>query len=156
MTHWQWSRFEDLSPSDIYQILKIRQEVFVLEQDCAYLDADNLDMNAWHLIVWNKNDQGKSKISGYLRIVYPGLKYKEPAIGRLLTDITNRNRGLGKQLMEKALTKIQKEYPACSTRISAQTYLIDFYTDLGFKTINHPYDEDGIPHIEMLHEVAKV
>jgi len=155
MMHWQWSKFEDLSPTDIYQILKIRQEVFVLEQDCAYLDADNLDISAWHLIVWDKNDKNKQYISAYLRVVYPGLKYKEPAIGRLLTDAKSRRTGLGKQLMIEALAKIQTEYPGSSTRISAQTYLLDFYTDLGFETINEPYDEDGIPHIEMLHQAVK-
>lgn len=150
MIEWQWSKFEGLSTFDLYEIMKCRQEVFAIEQNCVYQDADDLDKTAWHLIAWETDQQGSRSIGGYLRVVYPGRKYDEPSIGRLLTTKQSRGTGLGKKIVEVALSNIEKEYANCQTRISAQVYLHDFYSAFGFESVNEPYDEDGIAHIEMV------
>ena len=149
MIKWQWSSFDELSLCELYEILKIRQAIFVVEQDCAYLDADDLDQVAWHLIGWCE-DANKKKIAAYLRVVFPGMKYPEPSIGRVLVTPELRKIGLGKQVTAEAITRIANEYPNTAIRISAQQHLEKFYIESGFKTVSEPYLEDGIPHIEML------
>ncbi|MCP4180940.1 MAG: GNAT family N-acetyltransferase [bacterium] len=150
MIKWQWKKFDKLSTDDLYEIMKARQDVFVVEQNCVYQDIDNLDDKAWHLIGWDINDSGLQNICAYSRIVYPGYKYKEPSIGRVLTVKQFRRTGLGKELMTNALGNIEKEYPYQPVRISAQLYLNKFYSAFGFKNVSEPYDEDNIPHVEML------
>ncbi|MEJ2444784.1 MAG: GNAT family N-acetyltransferase [Exilibacterium sp.] len=150
MTEWQWKRFDELSKHELYEILKVRQEVFVVEQNCAYVDADGLDQNAWHLTGWYQNDADGRRIAAYLRVVFPGCRYEEPSIGRVLTTAQSRGRGLGKVLMETALCNIERIYPNQAIRISAQQYLERFYHALEFSRVSEPYSEDGIPHIEML------
>jgi ElaA protein len=150
MIQWQWSRFEDLTTPELYDIIQCREAVFVVEQDCAYQDVDGLDQSAWHLIAWELDDQGQRKVSGYLRLLDPGCKYSESSIGRLLTTSQARGTGLGKALVEKGLSQIEIVYGASPCRISAQTYLLDFYSAFGFQVVTEPYDEDGIPHVEML------
>ena len=149
MVNWQWSLFDELSLNELYEILKIRQAVFVLEQDCAYQDADNLDQVAWHLTGWEEGTY-KKKIIAYLRVVFPGEKYTEPSIGRVLVATESRKKGLGKKLTAEAIARIAIEYPNSAIRISAQQYLEKFYSEFGFRTVSNPYKEDGIPHIEML------
>ena len=149
MIEWQWSSFDELSLHDLYEILKIRQAIFVVEQDCAYQDADDLDQFSWHLIGWREGTN-KKKIVAYLRVVFPGEKFPEPSIGRVLVTPESRKRGLGKKLTIKAIACITDKYPNTAIRISAQQYLERFYSELGFKTVSEAYKEDGIPHIEML------
>ena len=96
MIQWQWKTFDELSTDDLYEILKIRQEVFAVEQDCVYQDADDLDKFSWHLIAWNVSDSGMPGIHAYLRVVFPTCKYREPSIGRVLTVKQARGSGLGK------------------------------------------------------------
>jgi ElaA protein len=153
MIKWQWSSFENLSTLDLYEILKVRQEVFVVEQNCVYQDADGLDKTAWHLVGWKAGSDGR-KLVAYLRVVWPGKKFKELSIGRVLTAPSARGTGLGKALTSEALKQISTEYPGAAIRISAQKYLERFYSDFAFKTVSEPYDEDGIPHIEMFREGA--
>lgn len=142
---WRWMRFEVFTLEELYDLLALRQQVFVVEQKCAYLDADGLDRTAWHLL-----GRSKGKIVVYIRLIPPGTRYMEPALGRLLTHPSHRVRGLARTAVEKAVAKCRREYPGRGIRISAQTYLTDFYTGLGFSTRGEPYDEDGIPHIEMV------
>ena len=149
MVKWQCSSFDELSLHELYEILKIRQAIFVVEQDCAYQDADDLDQFAWHLIGW-RGDAHKKKIIAYLRVVFPGKKFPEASIGRVLVTPESRKIGLGKKLMLKAIACITDKYPDTAIRISAQQYLEMFYSELGFKTVSKVYEEDGIPHIEML------
>ena len=149
MIKWQWSSFDELSLHELYEILKIRQVIFIVEQDCAYLDADDLDQVAWHLIGW-REDANKKNIVAYLRVVFPGKKYPEPSIGRVLVTPESRKIGLGKKLTSEAVARIAEEYPNKAIRISAQQHLEKFYSEFGFKTVSKPYKEDGIPHIEML------
>ena len=146
----RWANFDELSNEDLYEILQVRQEVFGVEQNCVYQDADDLDKNAWHLIARGDTNLGTRKIIGYLRIVYPSYKYAEPSIGRVLTVKEARGTGLGKALMAAALTKIEQEFPHQAVRISAQLYLERFYSEFGFEKVTEPYDEDGILHIEMV------
>lgn len=148
MIRWEWHRFEQLSLEQLYGIITIREAVFVVEQNCPYLDADGLDQHAWHL-TGRKNDD----LVAYLRIVDPGRKYAEPSIGRVITARAERGTGLGKETLRRALKKVETEFPGKPIRISAQKHLEKFYAEFNFKRVSDPYDEDGIPHIEMLREV---
>ena len=142
---WQYLRFDQLSTTRLYQILKIRQEVFSIEQNCVYLDADGKDMDALHVFATVDDE-----LIAYCRVLPPGLKYPEASIGRVLTSSAARGSGAGRALMEYALTVCTQLYPGRGVRISAQLYLEGFYSSFGFSSCSSPYDEDGIPHIEML------
>jgi ElaA protein len=150
MIKWQWKLFKELSVDDLYAILKVRQEVFAIEQDCIYQDMDDLDKFAWHLIGTTKSSHKSPEVVAYLRVVFPNHNYKEPSIGRLLTVKSVRGTGLGKELLRQALYKMSSDYPKQAIRISAQQHLIKFYYNFGFTQVSEPYDEDGIAHIEML------
>ncbi|MBN3563907.1 GNAT family N-acetyltransferase [Aliamphritea spongicola] len=144
-TEWRWQTFTQLSNTELYEILALRQQVFVLEQTCLYADMDHKDQQCHHLSGWCEG-----KLQGYLRVVPPGLVYPEVALGRILTAESARGSGLGRQLVSRALDEVSLLYPGQSVRISAQLYLERFYAGFGFRTVSDPYDEDGIPHIEML------
>lgn len=151
MIEWQWSRFDELSCDDLYEILKARQAVFVVEQECAYQDVDDLDRVSWHLIGWRRQSDAKSLVA-YSRVVFPGQKYPEPSIGRVLTLQSTRGTGLGQRLTHEAISRTTAEYPDAPIRISAQQVQQRFYMQFGFATVSDPYDEDGIPHVEMLRD----
>ncbi|MFQ3324287.1 MAG: ElaA protein [Pseudomonadales bacterium] len=146
MLNWQWQSFDDLTKTELYEILRLRETVFVLEQECAYQDLDYLDQHAWHAC--GRNDDGE--LAAYCRVVYPGKKYQEPAIGRVATAKEFRGLGIGIALMDYAIKQTEHHYEQQGIRISAQQYLEKFYTDLGFVVSSEPYKEDEIPHIEML------
>jgi ElaA protein len=149
MTTWQWSSFNELSRDDLYEILRVRQEVFTVEQNCAYQDADGFDQCARHLLQWH-HSSGQRQLAAYLRVLPPASRFQEPSIGRLLTVQPFRGKGLARIIMLEALARITALYPGMSIRISAQQYLEHFYNSLGFTTASGSYDEDGIPHREML------
>lgn len=142
---WKWQQFSHLSCYELHQILQARQRVFVVEQHCIYLDADSLDINAWHL----SGIDAEGNLAAYLRVVKPGEKYVEPSIGRVLTCSNRRGEGIGRQLMEIGIEKTTRQFPARGIRISAQLYLQQFYTSLGFSKVGEVYQEDNIAHIEM-------
>jgi ElaA protein len=146
MLNWQWQSFDDLTKTELYEILRLRETVFVLEQECAYQDLDYLDQHAWH--VCGRNDDGE--LAAYCRVIYPGKKYQEPAIGRVATAKKFRGLGIGIALMDYAIEQTEHHYRRQGIRISAQQYLERFYADLGFTVSSEPYKEDDIPHIEML------
>mgnify|MGYP000689930512 CR=1 FL=1 len=150
MYEWKWKRFEELSLDEIYAILRVRQEVFVIEQNCLYPDIDGLDQVSWHLFAQTSNGDESVEIHAYLRVVFPGHKYIEPSIGRVLTAKDARGQGSGRLLLEKAMELMKAEFPKQEVRISAQKYLEAFYSGFGFAPVSEPYDEDGIPHIEMV------
>ena len=144
---WRWSSFQQLPVNSLYAVLKLRQEVFVVEQNCVYQDLDDIDQQSWHLLGVAKNSD---KLLAYARLVPPGLKYSEPSIGRVVSSPAARRSGLGRQLMTEMIAHTAEQYPGAAIRISAQQYLEKFYASLGFKQVSEMYLEDDIPHIEML------
>ena len=146
---WQWSRFADLAPHALYSALRARSEVFVVEQGCAFLELDNADQDAWHLLGWVERGGAKT-LAAYLRLLRPGSKFAEPSIGRVLTTAEFRRTGAGRALMREGVRKSAEVYAGQGIRIGAQRYLENFYGAFGFRASSEPYIEDGIPHIEML------
>ena len=146
---WQWSRFSELSPEDLYAVVRLREEVFIVEQQCAYPDADGRDPLAWHLLGWSDRENGKTLVA-YARIFEPGLRYTEGSIGRVVTAPEVRGTGLGKALMAEALRRLDGLAPGQTIKIAAQRRLEKFYLELGFRTVSAPYEEDGIMHVDML------
>jgi ElaA protein len=146
---WQWSRLSDLAPVDLYAIMIARQQVFVVEQACAFQDADGVDIGAWHLLGWAEA-LPERPLAAYLRVVDPGGKYPEPSIGRVLTAPAFRRTGLGRALMAEGIARTATAWPGQAIRISAQQRLEAFYAAMGFQTVSPPYVEDAIPHVEML------
>ena len=137
--------FEELSPQDIYSILQLRSEVFVVEQNCVYQDIDDKDQYALHILLKKNN-----YLIGYSRIFKAGDYFKEASIGRVLVKKQERNNRHGSLLMELSIKAIKDYFKENIVKISAQTYLKKFYNELGFDSIGDEYLEDGIPHIEML------
>jgi ElaA protein len=146
---WQWKRFTDLTPAELYALLAARAAVFVVEQQCTFQDADGLDAFAWHLLGWVERE-GQRELVAYLRLIDPARKYAEPSIGRVLTTAGFRRTGLGREAMREALARAALLYPGRAVRIGAQQRLEPFYIERGFRTVSAPYQEDGIPHVEML------
>ncbi|MBA4745284.1 MAG: GNAT family N-acetyltransferase [Muricauda sp.] len=139
--------FEELSTKELYQILRLRSEVFVVEQDCVYQDVDNKDQKALH-VIGIKNDE----VVAYTRIFKPGYYFDNVSIGRVVVSQDQRKYGLGKQIMQATLAAIDQRFPDKAIEISAQSYLLKFYTELGFNAFGEEYLEDGIPHRRMLKE----
>jgi len=146
---WQWSRFSELRTEDLYAVVRLREDVFIVEQQCPYHDADGRDPNAWHLLGWS-DDQSARSLVAYARIFEPGVRYTEASIGRVVTAREVRGTGLGKVLMAEALRRLDGLAPGQTVKIAAQRRLEKFYLDLGFKTVSAPYEEDGIIHVDML------
>jgi ElaA protein len=142
---WRFSAFEGLSPREIHDLYRLRAEVFVVEQECAFQDLDGADPACHHLLGTRSGE-----LVAYCRIAPPGLKFAEPSIGRVITSEAVRGTGLGRNLMLEALRCTEGLWPGMPIRIGAQQRLENFYASLGFVTDSAPYDEDGIPHIEML------
>ena len=138
-------KFEALTTNELYAILRLRSEVFVVEQDCIYLDLDDKDKKALHVIGWIDNT-----IVAYTRIFDTKLYFDEASIGRVVVDQKYRSKGFGKNIMEASINAIKSHYNQTKIKISAQTYLIKFYNELGFKERGKPYLEDGIPHTVMI------
>ena len=137
--------FATLTPNELYAMLRLRSEVFVVEQNCVFLDADNKDIYCHHLMLFDNK-----QLIAYARLVPPGISYREMSVGRVVTAKEARNKGAGKQLMELAVEHCRKIFGDGPIRIGAQYYLEKFYTEIGFTATGDVYDEDGIEHIEMI------
>lgn len=147
MLTFRCKAFNELTPLQLYHIMALRQEVFVVEQNCPYLDADGKDLEAHHLMGFD--DDGKTV--AYARLLPKGISYEHHvSMGRIATKPSVRGRGLGKELMKNALDWADRLYPNESIKISAQTYLRKFYEDFGFVVSGEEYLEDGIPHLPMV------
>jgi len=127
-------------------MFQLRQTVFVLEQQCLYADIDELDEHAIHLL----GTDDSQKLIAYLRILAPGVSYDEPSIGRVIVAESERGRGCGRLLLDRGISVLRQHYGNMSIRISAQSYLINLYADIGFKVVGDSYLEDDIPHQQML------
>lgn len=142
---WRVHEFDQFDAGQLYAVLAARVAVFVVEQDCPYQDLDGLDDLALHLVGWTDDDS----VAAYARILPPGTRFQQPSIGRVLTSLDGRGSGLGRELMRRAIEVVGEQYPGNAVRISAQCYLQRFYGELGFAVDSEPYEEDGIPHVEM-------
>ena len=145
---FKWKAFKDLSIFDLYEIMSFRQNIFSVEQETWYKDADGLDLNSLHLL--GKNED-KSLIA-YLRLVEPKSKFLEPSLGRVSVDKKFRGNGLGRKLIKEGIRKSLIIYPNLDLGISAQLYLEKFYNQEGFRRVGNTYEEDGITHIKMVLE----
>ncbi len=143
--NWILKKFEDLTVTELYAIMELRNEVFVVEQNCVYQDADGKDGLSIHLCGWNN-----AKLAAYTRIIPPGISYTEASIGRVVTSPAYRKTGLGRQLMKESISRCLAEFNCAAIMIGGQVYLTAFYQSLGFIQCSDEYLEDGIPHIEMI------
>jgi ElaA protein len=144
---WRCCRFDELGVHELDRIYRARQQVFVIEQDCAYLDVDGVDPLCSHLAAWS---DVQAEPLAYARIVAPGVKYAEASIGRVITTPVARGTGLGRELVRRAVEQALLLHPGQGIRISAQAHLSHFYGGFGFERAGEEYLEDGIPHVEML------
>lgn len=144
--NWQLKSSDQLNADDVYALLALRSAVFVVEQQCIFQDIDGLDLTdgTWHLLAWQ--DQ---RLVGCLRVFDPSLRDGEVVIGRVATDASVRGRGVGHQLMERALQYCEMRWPRRATYLSAQSHLDAFYAKHGFVVVTEPYLEDDIPHVGM-------
>lgn len=149
MIDWQFLDFESIPRADLYEVLRQRQQVFVLEQKCLYPDIDGYDPAAHHLMGWRTVD-GRRQLIAYLRVIAPGVKYTEMSLGRVLSTAAARGTGAGRQLIAEGIRRAEALHPGHGFRIGAQQYLEQFYAGFGFRTVTAPYDEDGIMHVDMV------
>lgn len=142
---WNLKKFDELTNSELYNLLKERTLIFVVEQNCPYLEVDGKDPLSYHLF---KEDNGE--IIAYLRIVPSRVSYQEISIGRVFVKKEYRGKGIAEELLKKGLDFIQNELKETVVKIQAQDYLREFYSSFGFQTISETYLEDDIPHVDML------
>jgi ElaA protein len=144
--NWQYRRFAALSVDDLYDLLALRAEVFVIEQRCVFQDADGHDRHSGHLLGRNAN----GLLQAYLRVVDPGVKFPQPSLGRVITAAAVRGQGLGHELVAQGIARCLSAWPGQAIRISAQSRLEGYYARHGFVRQGSDYGEDGIPHCNML------
>jgi ElaA protein len=139
--------FNELTPHELYEIIHLRNEVFVVEQACVFQDADHKDQGSHHLMGWIDSD-----LACYTRLLPPGLAYEYMSIGRVVTSPRHRRSGAGKLLMEESIRRCYSLFGNGIIKIGAQLYLKEFYGSFGFRQTGESYMEDGIPHIYMIKE----
>ncbi|MBA3985872.1 MAG: GNAT family N-acetyltransferase [Flavobacteriales bacterium] len=142
--HFHIKTFAELSTRELYDILQLRSEVFVVEQDCVYQDIDGKDEKALHLFAYKNTN-----LVGYARLFGPGEYFEDASIGRVVVKETERKYGYGHELMQQANKTVQSYFKAKKIHLSAQQYLVKFYNTHGYKEVGEGYLEDGIPHIGM-------
>ena len=147
MINWAVKKFDELSLHELYAILRLRSEVFVVEQNCVFQDMDNKDQSSYHLMGWQNNI-----LIAYTRLIPPGISYEFSSIGRVVTSSSARGTGIGKLLMEKSIEEVENLFGKTPIKIGAQLYLREFYTSFGFRQTGDIYVEDGIDHIEMIRQ----
>jgi ElaA protein len=144
MINWYSKAFANLTPHELYAILQLRTEVFVVEQNCVFQDMDGKDEHCDHIMGWDGD-----KLIATSRIVPPGVAYEFPSIGRIVTSPAARGQSAGKALVNKSIEALNKLFGNSTIRIGAQLYLKKFYESFGFEQSGDVYDEDGIDHIQM-------
>ena len=146
MTKWILKKFDELTAHELYSILQLRNEVFVVEQNCVYQDADNKDQASYHFTGW-MND----RLIAYTRLLPRGIAYNDyVSIGRVVTSPSERGNGIGKELIQRSIEQLNNLYESVPIKIGAQIYLKKFYSEFGFQQTSDIYLEDGIEHIEMI------
>jgi ElaA protein len=146
--NWEVKTFQQLTVDELFEVLQLRVDVFVVEQQCAYPELDQFDRQAETRHLSGRNEVGE--LMAYARILPPGLSFPEVRIGRFVVKAEARGKGVGHQLLHVALDLIHECWPGRAIRISAQEYLQRFYAQHGFTPVSDVYIEDGIPHVEML------
>ncbi|MFM1858111.1 MAG: hypothetical protein RLZ05_1171 [Bacteroidota bacterium] len=141
---WTLQQFSELTNSDLYELLKLRSAIFVVEQNCVFPDMDDKDYSSYHLCGWNNE-----KLVAYTRLLPPGLAYENCSIGRVVTAASVRRQGIGRLLMKKSIEACQHLFNSQDIEIGAQLYLEKFYGSFQFKREGEVYLEDGIDHIHM-------
>lgn len=144
LVRFEQLRFDELSPRALYNVLALRQRVFVLEQQCVFVDTDDLDQDALHLLGWRAE-----RLVAYARILERGVQFDEPTIGRVVVTPEMRGQGLGRALMTRAISAIEAARGASPIALAAQARLEPFYASFGFERISGDYEEDGIMHVDM-------
>lgn len=144
---WQWHAWAALSPDVLHAFLKLRSDIFVVEQNCVFSDMDGVDPACEHLTGFDR----EGRLLAYLRLLPPGVKMKEASLGRLVVAADQRRSGLARQAVQRGLERLHARFPGAPIRIGGQTYMERFYASMGFVTIEEPYLEDGIPHVHMLY-----
>lgn len=139
----EWRDFGQLAPTLLYELLRFRQAIFVVEQRCAYPDLDGLDQAAHHLLARRRDE-----LSGYLRLI-PFAAKARVAIGRVAVAPEHRGRRLARMMMQEALARCRRDWPEFAVALSAQSYLVPFYKGLGFRVTSPAYDDYGVPHLDM-------
>src|SRR5258706_15075443 len=146
MMKWFLKKFDELTAHELYSILQLRNEVFIIEQNCVYQDADNKDQTSYHFSGW-MNDQ----LIAYTRLLPKGVAYNDYAsIGRVVTSPSERGNGIGKELIQRSIEQLNNLFDSVPIKIGAQLYLKKFYSEFGFQQTSDIYLEDGIEHIEMI------
>lgn len=140
-------KFKELTIEELYEILKLRSEVFVVEQNCIYNDIDGKDLTSSHIMI-----KENGKIKAYLRALQPGVSYEDASLGRVLVSPDARGKGYAKTIVTKGVEYILNNFNTTKITIGAQEYLKNFYSEIGFKPISEVYDEDGITHLDMTFE----
>jgi ElaA protein len=143
---WNLTPFSKLTVQELYDLLALRQLVFCVEQKCPYLDCDGKDQESMHLL----GSEASGRLVAYARLVPAGVTFEEPSIGRVVNHPEIRRSGVGRELMQEAIARAVAAFGARPIRIGAQLYLKRFYEELGFAVASPIYDEDGIPHVQML------
>lgn len=141
----QVKSFDELTKNELYALLRLRSDVFIVEQDCPYPDVDGKDLKAFHVLGWDEDT-----LVAYSRCFKPGDYFEEAAIGRVVVRENYRRLGYGHEITKASIKAVKTRIKAERVKISAQTYLVIFYESHGFKTIGEKYMEDGIPHIAMI------
>jgi ElaA protein len=142
---WTNHKFEELSGHEVYEMLKLRVDVFIVEQNCAYHEVDGYDYDAIHLFCTDKEG-----LAAYARLLPAGVKYLEPSIGRVIIRENSRGTGLAHNLMERSVDYMKTHWKPTRIRLQAQHQLVRFYGKHGFKAISEPYADGGIPHVDMI------
>lgn len=148
--NWNCKSFDELNVHELYAILRLRTEVFVVEQNCVFQDMDNKDQGSYHICGWQNNE-----LIAYTRLVPAGVSYHEASIGRVITAPSARRTGAGRALMQYSIQKLYELWGKQSIKLGAQLYLKKFYESFGFQQTSDIYIEDGIPHIEMLFPILE-
>lgn len=143
--HWEWFSFSELSTQMLYDLLRLRQQVFIVEQACSYEDIDGHDRDAIHLLGTGEN----SKLLACCRVLAPGVRFAEASIGRILTAPSVRGQGTGHEVVRRGVDYCEKHFPTAAIRVSAQAHLRNFYRTHGFVPRGDEHTVDGIPHICM-------
>ncbi|MBX2991908.1 MAG: GNAT family N-acetyltransferase [Bacteroidetes bacterium] len=144
---WECKHFDKLTPAELYAALRLRNEVFVVEQNCVFQDADDKDQAGWHVMGWRDN-----MLVAYGRILPPQISFTEASIGRVVTSPLVRGSGMGRELMRKSIEHLYAMFGKVPIRMGCQLYLKKFYGSFGFRQASDIYLEDGIEHIEMFHD----